>query len=88
MQYVPQVGEEFVNHFVQPVINGWPMVAASFAFWLGLQLSLDYIFPTACPALYAKIRASSKKDSWANIRTRVMGKVLETNACCGKHSAL
>ncbi len=70
---VAWVLDEFLAHFVQPVIDGWPVVAASFSFWLGLQLSLDYIFPVACPNLYQRIRDSSKKDSWANIRTRVMG---------------
>jgi len=65
--------EEFLAHFVQPVVDGWPIVAMSFGFWLSLQLSLDYIFPALCPGLYQRIRDSSKKDSWANIRTRVMG---------------
>ena len=65
--------DEFLAHFVQPVVDGWPVVAASFAFWLGLQLTLDYVFPAVCPKWYQIVRDSSKKESWANIRTRIMG---------------
>lgn len=66
--------DEFLAHFVQPVVDGWPVVAVSFGFWLGLQLTLDYIFPSICPSWYQAIRNSSQKESWANIRTRIMGK--------------
>ena len=65
--------EDVQENFVSPVIANGPMVIASFSFWLGLQLFMDYGFPKLFPKWTQQIIAASSKDNWGNIRTRVMG---------------